>query len=649
MKEWVTVRDIASASGVSERAVNKNAKKHGWRLQDGKARRATGSEGGGGWEYHVTLLPPAVQARLMMVHGAPANTNSNLEHEARTKLWADYERLSKSRKAACETRLHAVAKVASLIAGGLSETAAITMAAQIHEVSPRAIRDWRGRIAGHERQDWLAALVDQYQSTSSFSKCDPRAWAALKSDFLRPERPAFSACYRRMRQAAGEQGWSPIPAERALRRRLEAEVPKAVQTAARQKRDEVKNLYPAQRRDRSMLHAMEAVNMDGHKFDVFVKLPGQIAPTRVMLLALQDLYSGKMVAWRLSPSENKDTVRLVIGDMVTRHGIPDKILLDNGRAFASKWITGGAPNRYRFKVRDEDPQGLLTTLGVEIIWATPYSGQSKPIERAFRDLAENIAKHPFCAGAYTGNTPDAKPENYASRAIPFAEFSVHVDRMIAEHNARPGRMGGNANGRSFDETFSQSMENPSTLVRWPTENQRALWLLAGERIRAKKGSGEIHIFGNRYWNAALNAHAGSSVTVRFDPDHLTQPIRVYDANDNLICVADCIAETGFFDTAAARDHAAKRNQLTKTIRESVRLHAELSPDALAEIYGWEKTAPEPKPEPPKFKRIANGGLRAGPEAKADWDEQSEEAFSRAMRMLEKNVIEFPANGEKPGR
>jgi hypothetical protein len=394
---------------------------------------------------------------------------------------------------------------------------------------------------------------------------------------------------------------------------------------------------------------MEAVNMDGHKFDVFVQLPGQTTPTRVMLLALQDLYSGKMVAWRLSPSENKDTVRLVIGDMVSRHGIPDKILLDNGRAFASKWITGGAPNRYRFKVRDEDPQGLLTTLGVQIIWATPYSGQSKPIERAFRDLAENIAKHPFCAGAYTGNTPDAKPENYASRAIPFAEFSVHVDRMIAEHNARPGRMGGNANGRSFDETFSQSMEDPSTLVRWPTENQRALWLLAGERIRAKKGSGEIHIFGNRYWNAALNAHAGSNVTVRFDPDHLTQPIRVYDANDNLICVADCIADTGFFDTAAARDHAAKRNQLTKTIRESVRLHAELSPDVLAEIYGSDKTAPEPKSEPPKFKRIANGGIRAEPEAKADWDEQSEEAFSRAMRMLEKNVIEFPGNGEKPGR
>lgn len=647
MRQFFSPKEIADAAGVSERAVNQMATKSHWRHQDQKARKREGR--GGGWEYHVSLLPQVAQARLMVIHSAPANANKNKAADNRSKLWAAYEGLSKARKAACEARLKVVAEVALLITSGLGETAATALAAKNHEVSPRAVRNWRRRIASVERQDWLAALADQYQSASTFSECDSDAWAALKSDFLRPERPAFSACYRRMKEAAGEQGWSPIPAERALRRRLDAEVPKAVQTAARQTREQVKNLYPAQRRDRSMLHAMEAVNMDGHKFDVFVLLPGQATPTRVMLVALQDLYSGKMVAWRLSASENKDTVRLVIGDMVSRHGIPDKILLDNGRAFASKWITGGAPNRYRFKIHDEDPQGLLTTLGVEIVWATPYSGQSKPIERAFRDLAENIAKHPFCAGAYTGNTPDAKPENYASRAIPFADFSAHVDRMIAEHNARPGRKAGNAKGSSFDETFSTSLEDPATLVRWPTENQRALWLLAGERIRAKKGSGEIHIFGNRYWNAALNAHAGNNVTVRFDPDHLTLPIRVYDANDNLICVADCIADTGFFDTGAARDHAAKRNQLTKTIRESARLHAELSPDALAEIYGAGKAVAEPKPEPPKFKRIAGGGLRTEPHAQPEWDDQTEEAFSRAIRLIEENVVEFPVNGEKPGQ
>lgn len=649
MKQFFTVAEIAEAQGVGARAVNKAAAKGRWQQQAGKARKRPGRDGGGGWEYHLSLLPKATQAKLSLIYGAPANSNDVQRLES-NRLWASFETLSKARKAACQDRLAVVVEVEAFLAAGLTETAAVAAAARSGGVAPRSVRTWRKRLEGIERQDWLAALADRYQSTASASPCDERAWSALKSDYLRPEAPSFSACYRRMVAAAGEHGWSPIPDEQALRRRLKAEVPKAVQVTARKKRDDAKRLYPAQRRDRSTLHAMQAVNMDGHKFDVFVQMGGFSRPVRVMMVALQDLYSGKIVAWRLDASENKDAVRLAIGDMVSRYGIPDTILLDNGRAFASKWISGGAPNRYRFKVRDEDPQGLLTTLGVEIVWATPYSGQSKPIERAFRDLAEDISKHPFCAGAYTGNTPDAKPENYASRAIPFEDFCSHVDRMIIEHNARPGRRGGNANGRSFDEAFSASMQDANTLVRWPTEAQRALWLLAAESVRAKKGSGEIEFCGNRYWHQALNQHAGTNVTVRFDPQNLTLPIHVYEARtDRLICVADCIADAGFFDTQAAREHAAKRNALAKALRESARLNAEISPEALAELYGADKPAPEIRPEPPRVKRLAMGGAAASaPEAA--WDEAAESAFSRAMRMLEGEVIEFPRpSGDEAGR
>ena len=647
MKAYFTASEIAAAQGVSVRAVNKAASKGRWQLQGEKARRREGREGGGGWEYHISLLPGATQAKLSLVHGAPANTDTPAEPDGPAQRWAAFARLSKARKAACEERLKAVAKVASLIDGsGLSETAAINTVARRMKVSARSLRNWRSKVESVERADWLPALADNYRATSSFKPCHKQAWSVLKSDYLRPEAPAFSACYRRMKEAAAEHGWTPIPDEQSLRRRLEAEVPEPVRITARKRSETVKTLYPAQRRDRSSLHAMEAVNIDGHKFDVFVNLPGEQKPTRIMMVALQDLYSGKVVAWRLSASENKNTVRLAIGDMVSRYGIPEKIVLDNGRAFASKWISGGAKTRFRFKVRDEDPNGLLTALGIAIVWATPYSGQSKPIERAFRDLAENIARHPFCSGAYTGNTPDAKPENYATRAIPMAEFSAHVDRMIAEHNARPGRRGGNADGRSFDETFTASMQAETTLVRWPSEAQRALWLLAAERIRTKKGSGEIEIFGNRYWSRELNAHAGREVTVRFDPDRLTSPIHVYEAKaERLICVADCIADTGFFDADAARQHAAKRNALTRTLKESVRLHAELTPDALADIYGAGKAVPEPSPEPPRIKRIAAAGGAAPTPTREAWDEDDEAAFSRAMQRLEGEIIEFPGKGE----
>ncbi len=98
--------------------------------------------------------------------------------------------------------------------------------------------------------------------------------------------------------------------------------------------------------------------MDGHKLDVFVRVPWLDKPTRLYLIGIQDLHSGKVLAWRLTDAETWEAVRLVIGDMVEQFGIPDKIFLDNGRAFASKWITGGSRTRFRFKIREEDRAGF---------------------------------------------------------------------------------------------------------------------------------------------------------------------------------------------------------------------------------------------------------------------------------------------------
>lgn len=636
MKEWLTPKEIAElgAAGLpaTARNVNAVAERQGWREQTGRARRSEGR--GGGWEYHYTLLPGEAQARLLMVHGAPANANSG-RTDSRDGIWSRFERLSAAQKETARNRMEAVCEIETLERGGLGRTAAIRRAAASHGVATSTLCNWLSRLNGVDRADRLAVLAPGHKGATDRADCHPDAWAALKSDFLRPERPSFSACYRRMVKAAKKHGWCPVPSERALRRHLRADVAPEAIALAREGRDKAKTLYPAQRRTRGHLHAMQAVNTDGHKLDVFVRMDdGRV--TRVHLVAIQDLYSGKILSWRLSDSENKETVRLVIGDMVERYGIPDAIYLDNGRAFASKWITGGTPNRYRFKVRDEDPRGLLTTLGVEIHWTTPYSGQSKPIERAFRDLADAIAKHPACAGAYTGNRPDAKPENYGKAAIALEVLRALVASEIDEHNARPGRRAANLGGNSFDQAFTESIEKPSTIVRWPTAAQRALWLMAAESIRARKGNGELHLFGNRYWSPEMTAHAGKPVTVRFDPDHLTRDLHVYDALDRLICRAACVADTGFDDVEAARSHAGKRNRYLKAVREQQRMHAELTAAELARLYADARPQPDPPVQRPKVTRIAaaGGGAAAASEAAADWDERAETSFSKALRLIE---------------
>ena len=650
MKDWFTIPELAAARlpdmPQTRQGLDALAKAEGWRSKEGLARKA--ARRGGGWEYSILLLPKTAQTRLTIIHSAPANEDTSAQAENRARIWSLFEALSSEAKSECERRLKAVLQVVELKDAGIAPAVAVSVAARQAGVSRATLYNWQGMCLGYDRSDWLAALAPTHGNGSQKSGIDERAWDYIKSDYLRPERPTFSSCYRRLQKAAKQEGWSPVPSERSLRRRLDAEVPEAVQVLARSGKDKVKTLYPAQRRSRADLHAMQAVNMDGHKLDVFVKMPDDRI-TRVMLIALQDIFSGKFVAWRISDSENKETVRLVIGDMVERYGIPDMITLDNGRAFASKWITGGSRTRYRYKVREEEPQGLITTLGIELKWAQPFSGQSKPIERAFRDLADDIARHPFCAGAYTGNKPDAKPENYASRAVPLEAFREHVDQQIAEHNARPGRSARSCAGRSFDETFQASLENPATIVRWPTSAQRSLWLLAADRIRAQKGSGEIHFYGNRYWSRELNAHAGRYLTVRFDPDHLTRPLKVYDESNALICEAECIEDAGFYDAEAARTHAKARNDYQKAVAAERRAHARLSAEQLAAILAHgpvereERETPAPRP---KVTRIATGNLAVRAAAPAISEDEFEDSLSRALRMTRNaSILEFPKGNE----
>lgn len=653
VKDWFSLAELAAAKlpdmPLTVKGYDKKVAKEGWRASTDAARKRTGREGGGGWEYHISLLPKAAQTRLLIVHSAPANDDIDAAAEKRRALWARFEALSNDHKATCENRLRTLQYVDELVrSGGISVNAAVTLAAKRYCSSNRNLYRWLGLIHGIDRSDWLPALAQQSKASAEPSTCHPAAWDFIASDYLRPEAPTFTSCYRRLLEAAKKQKWSPVPSERSLRRRLDAEVPEAVQTLARKGKDKAKTLYPAQRRTRDHLHAMQAVNMDGHKIDVFVRLDdGRV--TRLFLLAIQDLYSGKILAWRLTDSENKETVRLVIGDMVERHGIPDTITLDNGRAFASKWISGGSANRYRFKLREEEPEGLLTTLGIELKWTQPYSGQSKPIERAWRDLADDISRHPVCSGAYTGNKPDAKPENYASHAVPVDVFKLHIDKQIAEHNARPGRTSKVCAGRSFDQAFAVSMADAATIVRWPTAAQRALWLLAAERIRTQKGSGEIHLFGNRYWSRELNGFAGRNVTVRFDPDHLTKPLKVYDETNALICDAECIADTGFYDAEAARRHARARNDYQKAIAAEKRAHARMSAEELAAILTQGDRPAEAQPSaPPKITRLFTGNLAVKPVPVSSLDEDDfEYSFSRALGLISAgaSIHEFPRGNE----
>jgi len=652
MKEWYTLAELAAAKlpGLPHTvpALNNMAARRGWRDDAAKVRRLEGR--GGGYAYHVGVLPADARARLAFLDASPPPP------EAVSKLlWRAYEALTEAQRATCRRRLDVLLTWEEMRAAGMSARQATAYCTIQHEVASSTLYEWRQMVEGHARQDWLAALAPNTSAgaVAQTAECHPDAWDVLSADYLRPEAPRFSACYRRMVEVARLKGWTPIPAERTLRRHMDAKVPHAVQVLARKGQEEARKLFPAQERSVAHLMAMQYVNTDGHKLDLHVLLPGRDKPTRVYLMATQDIYSRKILSWVLTEAETWEAVRTIVGRMVEDHGIPERLYMDNGRSFASKKISGGARRRNRFRITEDEVAGLLKTLGIDGRFVTPYRGQSKPIERAWGDLAEEISKHPDMAGAYTGRSTQHKPENYGSRAVPIAELERHVAARIAEHNARAGRKTETAGGRSFDEVFAASMADPANLVRFAAPAQRSLWMLTAETVTARKPAGAIHLHGNRYWSRELNQWIGKKLTVRFDPSDLHAAIKVYDPKGRLICDAECIDKTGFDCQAAARETArasADDMRATKAQKAAARRLTDLQLKQLMKRGEREEAVPA-KPSRPKVTRLITRRQEA-PAAPAPGlidEQQFSDDFSRGLARLaggEAAILPFPKGDQR---
>jgi transposase InsO family protein len=633
-REWFSLPELAEETlpglPASRSKMAERARREGWDRTELTRKR----EGrGGGLEYHFSLLPPEAQTMLAAKYGRPAQDNQRVARPraGSAESWAWYDAQPQNRKDEAKKRASAVARVEALTPEH-GAVQAVNFTADEVGVHPSSIRNWIAAVKGVARADRLPALTPLARGgEKELLEIDERAWDFIRADYLRMAEPSYESCYRRLETACVKNGWA-LPPARTLRRRLEA-ISAPVQVLARKGKEAAAKMFPAQERDRSMFHAMQAVNADGHKWDVFVlwgyDAKGKPIIGRPMMMAFQDLYSGKFVSWRYAKSENKETVRLAFGDMCYSYGIPDECYFDNGRAFASKWLTGRMANRYRFTIRDEEPAGILIQLGVRVHWTTPYHGQSKPIERGFKDFAQDIARGPWFQGAYTGNTPLAKPEDYGSRAIPIEEFKRIVDHEIMMHNQRPGRRSRVCGGQlSFNQAFDASLALSD--IRKPTEEQMRICLLAGEQVSVRGTDGSVHLHHNRYWHEKLLEHRSEKVIIRFDPDNIQQDLPVYRQDGTLICTALLVEAVGFADADAAREHAKAKSQFMRGVRDQRDAERKLGHTQVAALLTG---GDMPVPQRTAAKISGNLALKADTEMSPDAVDDFDRRFAASLRKL----------------
>lgn len=540
MREWISAIECMGLSGLpgSLMGVHKRAQREGW-----LKRRREGIRGVA-YEYHISSLPNIARAEVLLQQGKFKTSQGCFEiarptleaHDYdREALWSKWDKASDSQRSLAEKWLPSIQATDEMLNQGISTKTAFATVAGHYQVSASTLRDKYYQVQKFAKPDWAAALVDGRGASRRNvhkSEFDEDAWQFLIADYLRPEKPAFRKCYERLELAAREHGWS-IPSRATAFRRIQ-QLDEAMVVACREGEHALMHhMIPAQQRTVEHLDAMQWINGDGYLHNVFVRwFNGDVIRPKTWFW--QDVKTRKILGWRCDVSENIDSIRLSFMDVVTRYSIPEDfhITIDNTRGAANKWLTGGAPNRYRFKVKEDDPKGLFLLMGAKMHWTSVVAGkgwgQAKPVERAFGvgGLEEYVDKHPALAGAYTGPNPQAKPDNYGDHAVDAELFLKTFAEGVAMFNARTGRETEMCGGKlSFDDVFER--EYARTIVRKPTEEQKRMLLLPAEAVNvSRKGEFTLKVGGslkgakNVYYNMALMNAGVKKVVVRFDPQQL---------------------------------------------------------------------------------------------------------------------------------
>jgi len=608
---WYALSELAGLPGVpgTPQKVRLKAKREQW-----ESRRRSGR--GGGLEYAFQSLPVETQAAILASEAGPASTASAKPTKGpadRESLWSTYDRKPQTLKDRAERRLKALLAVEAIIASGGKKTVAAEQVAATFGESRATIYRWQKLVAGADRSDWLALLVPSYTGRTARAEISEEAWQYFKAQFLRAEAPTVATCYHWTKEAAKTHGWK-LPSERTFQRRVR-EIPASIRVLARGSEEELMATQPSIQRSVANIHALQWINGDGYKHNVFVRFPdGTIDRPKTWFW--QDVRSRMIVGFRTDRTEHSDVIRLSLGDVINRFGIPEHATIDNTRAAANKWLTGGIKNRYRFKVREEDPDGIMKQLGIQVHWTSVLDGkghgQAKPIERAFGQggLGEYCDKRYELRGAYTGPNPSEKPDNYGSKAIDFDQFVAVLADAVRQWNEKEGRRTEVCAGRlSYKAAFEESYRASGHMIRRATAAQQRLWMLMAEAVTVHRDSSiQLSISAgpdgrNRYGSDGLIDYIGRKVVVRFDPARLHEEVHVYQLDGRYIGPADCIHAAGFGDTGAAREWA--RNRKAKIRATKDQLASEKRMTALeAERYTPQPTPEETQPMQTDVTRLA---------------------------------------------
>lgn len=352
-----------------------------------------------------------------------------------------------------------------------------------------------------------------------------------------------------------------IPSISSFRRKL-ASIPQPVKVLRNKGKKALDDTcMPHMEIDYSVLSSNQQWVADHHVFDVLVEdEQGRIF--RPWLSAWLDRRSRYIVGYEINPCEpNSDIVLSSFAKACNKSGIPDEVLLDNGKDF---------------KVYDlfnnDNAMSIARQMGIKVTNAIVKNAKAKPIERYFKTLEEKYFSTLPC---YIAGKPHLRPEKMGMTnrklklkglCMKYSDFLELAGLVIKEMN-NAKHHGKGMGGRTPYEVYTSNFLKPVRMVK----NEDVLNLLFQRTSRpVKVGRNGIRVpaIGLYYDNDQLFEWVGKEVFARYNSDDISK-VYVYSTDDRFICSARCneLAQLG---TPASMELIREYNHRKKERRERLK-------------------------------------------------------------------------------
>lgn len=366
-------------------------------------------------------------------------------------------------------------------------------------------------------------------------------WLPVFLKFYRlPQKPSVAAAYEAFQTAfLSERPLAALPSIHAVRRALGKLGSVAREDGRRGKRD-LKNILPFKRREFLHLAPAAVYTADGHTFDAEVLNPLSGKPFRPEITTVVDVATRRCMGWSVGLAESRFTVLEALCH-ASRTAIGALWYVDWGKGFENVMMT-------------DEATGILGRLGTTMSHSRAYNSQAKGASERSHNIFTRAAKK---LPTYVGRDMDDEARQAVFRwtrkeirlhgkvvnsPIPTWDgFKAFIEAEIEAYNNRPHRSLLKITDADGVKRYMTPNEMWALKVAEFGEPPRVMpedeaWLFRPQEVRTVQ-RGEIHLFNNVYFAAALEELHGETVRVGYDVQD-AQWVWLYDDAGRFICRAE---------------------------------------------------------------------------------------------------------------